>query len=57
MEWGWVGVGKAVGTLCIIYGRKLKILKAIQYQILIKAKYQEIWSTHLGLQLRLPVKQ
>lgn len=49
MEWGRVGVGKAVGTLCIISGRKLKIFEAIQCQILIKGMYQEIWSMQLGL--------
>lgn len=35
-------VGKVVGTLCIISKRKLKIFKAIQCQILIQTKYQNI---------------
>lgn len=49
MEWGWVGVREAVGTLCIISGRKPKIFEAIQCQILIKGMYQETWHMHCGL--------
>jgi len=48
-------MGEAIGTLCIISGRKLKTFEAIH--ILIKGMYWDLEYTFGTLQLGLLVKQ